>query len=184
MKSHHSARTIVPALALLLLAVPPASAQVYFGGVKITVGPPTNPNTISTGGGHYPGGAGAIVPGYGYWPDYGYNWPTFREGLALRRSGCARPAPIEPAPAAVPVVPAATALVRVRVPADAELFIAEGATAQRGEWREFVTPPLEGGRNLQYELRARWRTNGREVERRKFVDVHPGDRVTVDFLGD
>jgi uncharacterized protein (TIGR03000 family) len=184
-----SRRVIGPvAIALLLLTTQPASAQVSPWGLRVTFGPPTD-GRISTGGAYYPGGGGAIVPGYGYAPEYGYNWPTFREAWAMRHSTCAGPAPAPVglvAPSIPPTVeaPPATALLRVRVLTDAELFIANSPTAQRGELREFVTPPLAGGRNFQYEVRARWRSNGRDVERRKVVGVHPGDRVTVDFLAE
>jgi uncharacterized protein (TIGR03000 family) len=68
------------------------------------------------------------------------------------------------------------------VPADAQLWVGDSPTDQGGAERLFVTPPLEGGRNLSYEIRARWKEQGRDVERTRTVPVFPGDRVTVDFL--
>jgi uncharacterized protein (TIGR03000 family) len=51
----------------------------------------------------------------------------------------------------------------------------------QGSWRSYVTPPLPGGRSLSYEIRARWRDQGGDVERIAQVPIHAGDRVTVDF---
>lgn len=128
-----------------------------------------------------------LAPGYGYYPYYSYNWPSLREALALKRAGltpCDVPRAPGPAVLPPPVVPAdsAPAALRVLVPADAELWIGDSPTAQRGAERQFVTPPLEGGRHLVYQLRARWTEQGRGVERARTVPVFPGDRVTVDFL--
>ncbi len=77
---------------------------------------------------------------------------------------------------------ASAAVLRVRVPADAKVWVSGAATTQRGELRRFITPPLEAGRNQGYELRARWTEGGKPVERTEAVRVHPGDRLTVDFL--
>ena len=42
-----------------------------------------------------------------------------------------------------PEVPAAAALFRVRVPADAEIWFSGQETTQRGPYRLFVTPQME-----------------------------------------
>lgn len=138
--------------------------------------------------GNIPGTPRNLAPGYGYYPYYSYNWPSLREALALKRAGLTPcdvprgPAPeAPPPPAAIPDNLAAPAALRVLVPADAELWVGDSPTAQRGTERQFVTPPLEGGRNLVYEIRARWTEQGRAVERTRTVWVFPGDRVTVDF---
>jgi uncharacterized protein (TIGR03000 family) len=75
-----------------------------------------------------------------------------------------------------------TALLRVRLPADAKLFFGTTeATAPSGSMRLFRSPSLEPGSNYQYDLRARWTENGRTVERTRRVPIHANDVVNVDF---
>ncbi len=76
----------------------------------------------------------------------------------------------------------ATALLRVQVPADAEVWISGERTSQRGTQRQFVTPALVEGRTFSYEIRARWQQDGKDIQRTQTVTVHSGDRITVDFL--
>jgi uncharacterized protein (TIGR03000 family) len=49
-----------------------------------------------------------------------------------------------------------------------------------GARRLFVSPPLEGGR-YTYNFQARWQENGKTMDEKRQVGVHPGDRITVDF---
>jgi uncharacterized protein (TIGR03000 family) len=156
--------------------------------VDIGVGPYRDPRYTNTEG-NIPGLPRDLAPSYGYYPNYSYNWPSLREALALKRAGLTPadlprgPSPcVPPPPAVMPGPVAAPAALRVRLPADAELWVGDSPTAQRGAERQFVTPPLDGGRNLTYEIRARWKEQGRDVERTRSVQVYPGDRVTVDFL--
>jgi uncharacterized protein (TIGR03000 family) len=189
------ARRAAPCLALcLVLLVPAATVLAHEWDVRITVGPPRDLNTVSTGFGNYPGDHG-FVPGYGYYPYYSDHWPTLREALEAKRAGrVAGPSGADfhivasvqdavggPASPDETLSPTA-AILRVRVPADAELWFDGARTVQRGAARQFVTPPLEDGRNFSYEVRARWSENGKVVERVETVRVHPGDRLTVDLL--
>ena len=70
---------------------------------------------------------------------------------------------------------------RVSVPAGAELFVDGLKTAQTGADRVFESPPVETGRDVRYELTARWVENGANVERARTVTGKPGDTVRVDF---
>jgi uncharacterized protein (TIGR03000 family) len=157
--------------------------------VDIGIGPYRDLRYTNTEG-NIPGTPRTLAPGYGYYPDYSYNWPSLREALALKRAGLTPcdvlrgpgPGPNALPPPFIADNVAAPAALRVLVPADAELWIGDSPTAQRGAERQFVTPPLEGGRNLVYEIRSRWKEQGRDVERTRTVRVFPGDRVTVDFL--
>jgi uncharacterized protein (TIGR03000 family) len=156
--------------------------------VDIGIGPYRDPRYTNTEG-NIPGTPRDLAPGYGYYPDYSYHWPSLREAVALKRAGLTPcdvppgPGPgASPPPAVIAGPAAAPAVLRVRVPADAELWIGDSPTAQLGAERQFVSPPLESGRNLSYEIRARWQEQGRAVERTRTVPVYPGDRVTVDFL--
>jgi uncharacterized protein (TIGR03000 family) len=175
-------------VALLTAALLTSASQARAGWPNqwfdIGIGPYRDLRYTNTEG-NIPGTPRSLAPGYGYYPDYSYNWPSLREALALKRAGLTPcDVPRGPAPAVLPP-PADTAVpaaLRVLLPAGAELWIGDSPTAQRGAERQFVTPPLEGGRNLVYELRARWTEQGRGVERTRTVPVFPGDRVTVDFL--
>ena len=133
-------------------------------------------HATSTGHGNYPGSDG-FIPGYGYYPGpfpSRYPWLNGPESPDYRSHGTVI--------TAAPEVTPAGALVTVRVPADAEIWFSGDATAQRGEWRSFATPPLEAGRILSYQVRVRWRENGHNIEKARRVDVRSGDRLTIDFL--
>jgi uncharacterized protein (TIGR03000 family) len=70
----------------------------------------------------------------------------------------------------------------VHVPPDARVFLDGQPTSQGGEFRQFVSPPLEPNEKYSYEIRASWTENGRPVERIRKVDVHNGQVVNLDFL--
>jgi uncharacterized protein (TIGR03000 family) len=70
---------------------------------------------------------------------------------------------------------------RVRVPADAELFFDGQPTKQRGTEREFYSPPLTPGRDYTYDIKARWNDNGKTVERTRKVQVHADDWINIDM---
>jgi uncharacterized protein (TIGR03000 family) len=78
---------------------------------------------------------------------------------------------------------AAPATVSVRLPADAVLTFDGTPTDRTGPAREFVTPPLEVGRDFRYIVRATWNQDGREVRQDRDVTVRAGERVNVDFTG-
>ena len=141
---------------------------------------------MDTGQAYYPGSNG-FVPGYGYYPDpYYVNSPQLAINFYKWKGTHAVPPPEPVAPVAADPdagVAAAAAVLRMRVPADAEVWVSDSPTVQKGELRRFITPPLEAGRTNQgYEIRARWRQDGKPLERTQVVRVHPGDRLTVDFL--
>jgi len=139
-------------------------------------------------GGYYPGwgfyGWGYGRPwvggyyGYGYSPDYyygaGYTYdygaynpgtPDYYSQQATAEGG-ERDA----------------ALIDVKVPSDAEVWFNGVRTQQRGSDREFESPPLQPDRRYSYDIRARWREDGRTVDRTKTIRVAPGERRTVNFM--
>jgi len=77
----------------------------------------------------------------------------------------------------------APAYVRVIVPApDAQVFFGENATQQNGSTvRDFVSPPLEPGKQFQYEIRAQWKQGDQTKDEKRTVDVQAGGRVMVNF---
>jgi uncharacterized protein (TIGR03000 family) len=70
----------------------------------------------------------------------------------------------------------------IHVPASAAIEINDHATRQRGSWRQFVTPPLPGNRQLVYEVKAIWTECGQTMTQSRPIRVAPGDRLTIDFL--
>jgi uncharacterized protein (TIGR03000 family) len=117
--------------------------------------------------------------------------------LASRLVLASRPAraPEPPTPTAASNAPAAAhaaktpataaiearATVVVHVPAEAELWLEGSKGKQTGEIRRFRTPPLEAGRNYSYEVRARWRAEGKVVDQTREVAVCGGETTVVDF---
>jgi uncharacterized protein (TIGR03000 family) len=73
--------------------------------------------------------------------------------------------------------------IRVRVPADAQVFFDGQPTSQTGTERMFVSPPLATGPNYSYEISARWMQNGQEMKQSRTVRLTPGQTVNVDFQG-
>jgi uncharacterized protein (TIGR03000 family) len=73
--------------------------------------------------------------------------------------------------------------IRVRLPADAALWIDGEATAQKGAERTFETPELAPGKVYLYEVKARWSQGGRPAEQSFQVEVRAGRTTTVHFGG-
>ncbi|OAI42292.1 hypothetical protein AYO40_00170 [Planctomycetaceae bacterium SCGC AG-212-D15] len=74
------------------------------------------------------------------------------------------------------------ALIRMQVPANAEVWFSGEKTEQRGQSREFVTPALDSGRRYAYRIKVRWLDDaGKSVEREQRVPVRPGDRLNLRF---
>jgi uncharacterized protein (TIGR03000 family) len=74
------------------------------------------------------------------------------------------------------------ARLHVRLPANADLWIEDGETRQRGVDRLFESPELTPGRDYAFHLKAEWTENGQKVTRTKKVPIHAGDVVHIDFL--
>jgi uncharacterized protein (TIGR03000 family) len=173
----------------------------------IHIGPPSDPdlwpNSPSRRGRSY---NVTFPPDYGPYPDSSYHWPTLREALdrygwfgRRARTHCptyVSPQTVVPPPVVVPgpgaalpppellgaPTPAGVAVIEVKVPADAAIWIDGRTTRQAGTVRRFETPPLEGNAKGVYVIRAQWARQGKEVIRTRQVRVAPGARLTVDFL--
>jgi uncharacterized protein (TIGR03000 family) len=138
------------------------------------------------GGSRFFLGLGYPYYGYGYWPwwyrypgysVYGYSY-DYLPGYYSYQS--AYPVP-EANYETAPVEDAARVTAVVQVPApDAQLWVEGQEMGTRGSSRVFVSPPLEEGR-YSYTFEARWQENGRNMDEKRQVSVHPGDRITVDF---
>jgi uncharacterized protein (TIGR03000 family) len=70
----------------------------------------------------------------------------------------------------------------VRIQPDAELWIEGAKTVQRGDVREFISPPVQPGRSYTYEMMVKWMDNGQERAQTRHIQVEPGRLVQVDLL--
>lgn len=78
----------------------------------------------------------------------------------------------------------ANAVITVRLPRNAELWIDEAKVDQEGTVRAWATPPLDPERVYHYRLRARWvDQEGINVTKRLEVKTFAGNRVVVNLIG-
>ncbi len=85
---------------------------------------------------------------------------------------------------AVPVVvapPKTCALLDVRVPENAEVWLEGNPTNQTGPRRQYVSPELKPDHPYVYRVKARWKADGRDVEETQMLSVKAGDRLQVAF---
>lgn len=108
--------------------------------------------------------------GYGTYSNYGYYVPPAPDYM----SGYYAPQPEF-------ILPANAALIEMRVPANAEVWLSGEKTKSTGEFRSFVTPALEKNRKFAYEVRVRWMENGKAMEKVEKLPVHPNDRLNLRF---
>jgi uncharacterized protein (TIGR03000 family) len=80
---------------------------------------------------------------------------------------------------------ATTATLIISLPADARLTIDDTLTRSTAAVRTFISPPLEPGRDYEYNLKAEAMRDGQLQVVTKRVTVRPGEetRVTLDFTG-
>jgi uncharacterized protein (TIGR03000 family) len=124
----------------------------------------------------------AIFFGGGYYPYWWYNYDsayysypsTYADTSAAPDAYLSFYPPAQPS-GNLPV------LVRVWLPADAEVWFNGTPASQKGAYREFMSPPVPPGKGYVYEVRARWMVDGQPVEQTRTVRVRAGDRVSVDF---
>jgi len=141
-------------------------------------------------GGHYGGhyGGGYFGGGYGYYGGLGlygydpyyypsYSYPSYSyysdPGVQNYEPGYATQS--------APVVND-YANVRVILPdSQARVWFDGSATRQTGTDRLFNTPSLTMGSTYNYQVRATWIRDGREVTQERTVTVTPGQTALVDF---
>jgi uncharacterized protein (TIGR03000 family) len=76
----------------------------------------------------------------------------------------------------------AFALVRLRVPANAQVWFDGTATTQTGSLRPFIASSLEPGKDYSYEIRVRWTESGKPVEQTRKITFRSGDRLTLNLM--
>jgi uncharacterized protein (TIGR03000 family) len=69
----------------------------------------------------------------------------------------------------------------LRVPKDATVWVDGVKTKQTGEARYFFSPPLTPGKKYTYQMRVRWKEDGKPVEKTRSIAVHAGANVRLDL---
>jgi uncharacterized protein (TIGR03000 family) len=162
---------------------PYVTGPVYYGGSPYMAGPVYyGPPTTSTSGYLDPRTTTPTTPDA--------NAPGMDKGTSPRPGGTPAPGnrPDNPGAGANPppqVRNATTATLIVSMPADARLTIDDTLTRSTSAVRTFVSPPLEPGREYEYNLKAEAMRDGQPQVVTKRVTVRPGEetRVTLDFTG-
>jgi uncharacterized protein (TIGR03000 family) len=103
------------------------------------------------------------------WPGYqtNHDWPFPSELAKLRKAARPRTEP--------------TAHITIKVPADAEVWFDGTKMTETGSVRQFYSPPLTRGLDYSYEIRSRWRQDGRTVTQSREVFVSAGSHINLDF---
>jgi uncharacterized protein (TIGR03000 family) len=74
------------------------------------------------------------------------------------------------------------ASIRLAVPADARVWFDNKATNQRGQTRDFQSPPLAPGRQYVYDVKVSWRDkDGKEITRTRQLSLSANSAVSADF---
>jgi len=82
------------------------------------------------------------------------------------------PAPPQPFPA----------IVTVRAPNSAEVWVQDQKLEQNGEDRKFISPALPANRTVSYNVRASWYEDGETVTATQQIQVKAGDQKRVTFF--
>jgi len=141
------------------------------------------------GGSYWPNYYGYSYPDYGYLysgsnyygPDYSGYAPDYGYTPDVTSPAYGAPSTALQPPPATNVGNTAPAIVRVHVPANAELWFDGVKTTQTGADRVFESPPLTAGKAYTYDIKARWMQDGKEVVQTRSINVQPGQPVAVDF---
>jgi uncharacterized protein (TIGR03000 family) len=73
------------------------------------------------------------------------------------------------------------AYLRLLVPQNAEVLVEGSKTSTTGKVREFVSPPLDPGKNMIYSILVRYTdAGGKKIEETHSIRVHASDRLDID----
>ncbi len=145
------------------------------------------------GGGGYAPFVGVMAPfqgGYGYG---GYD-PTvnsatsgayFTYGNTSYTTESPSPIPVYGGPrspyGSPPPSTPLSALLKVQVPLDAEVWLEGRRMSSVGSNRLYRSPPLNPAKGYVYEVRARWTFEGKPVEDVRHISIRAGATALVDF---
>lgn len=74
-----------------------------------------------------------------------------------------------------------SALLSVKVPADAKVFVNDHPTTSAGTDREYVSRDLQTNAQYNYEVRAEFTLNGKSVSETKAIQLIAGQTASLDF---
>ena len=132
----------------------------------------------------FPGGYGY---GYGGYDPIVASVPSaayFTYGNTSYTTESPSPLPVYvPRPPFVPMPPplAMTALLKVRVLPDAEVWLDGQKMRSTGPMRHYRTPPLDPTKEFAYEVRTRWWIKDAPVEEVRHIAIRAGATALVDF---
>jgi uncharacterized protein (TIGR03000 family) len=127
--------------------------------------------------------AGVYPYPLGPYPPRRYLFPTTPTCSSCGSAGAVALAPVAMPASLVPVPEALgrPALVRIQVPAEADVWIEGDKTTATGPERIFRSPPLNAGTRFVYTVRAKWKAEGKEIEQVQAVGLQAGQEVKVSF---
>jgi uncharacterized protein (TIGR03000 family) len=151
---------------------PQGTAGAAYGGYSPYVG-------VFAGGGYGNGGynaaAIASVPSAAYFT-YGNTSYTTESPSPLPVYGGPRRA-YAPLPPSMPL----TALLKVQVPLEADVWLEGQKMRSGGRLRHYRSPPLDPAKGYIYEVRARWMFDDKPVEDVRHIAIRAGAIALVDF---
>jgi uncharacterized protein (TIGR03000 family) len=188
---------LVGSVALVMTATTPSQAEARWWGRRAWSGYGRFGWWRPGWGGYYP--SAPLYPGlyaypyfgyplYGYYPPYGYN-PTANYASMSTVSSPAAASSNEDSEAQLPhptggvlAPPANAGVIRLHVPDEFATVTFNGhAIDSIGTTRIYVTPDLEPGKSLRYEIKVSgFRRNQRTIHE-ALVEARPGQINTVDF---
>jgi uncharacterized protein (TIGR03000 family) len=77
-----------------------------------------------------------------------------------------------------------SALLSVKVPADAKVFVNDRPTTSTGSDREYISHDLQNGARYNYTVRAEFVRDGKPVVETKSVQLTAGSSAGLDFSGE
>jgi uncharacterized protein (TIGR03000 family) len=77
-----------------------------------------------------------------------------------------------------------SALLSVKVPADAKVFVNDRPTTSTGSDREYISHDLEPGARYNYTVRAEFVRDGKTVTESKTIQLSAGRSADLDFDGE
>jgi uncharacterized protein (TIGR03000 family) len=77
-----------------------------------------------------------------------------------------------------------SALLNVKVPAEAKVFVNGRATTSTGEDREYISRDLQPGARYSYKVRAEFVRDGKEISEEKTVQLTAGQNSAISFTGE
>jgi uncharacterized protein (TIGR03000 family) len=72
-------------------------------------------------------------------------------------------------------------VIKVRVPAEARVYVNSKPTSSTGEAREFVARNLVAGKSYTFPIKAVLEVDGKKIERNEILTVRGGDEASVGF---